>query len=49
MYRATVEEGKTFLLPNCLDFPNPLRARDTQLLLGGSTSAVHLSDWHYPL
>lgn len=42
LYRATVEEGKPFLLPSCHDFPSPLRARDTQLFLGGSTSAVHL-------
>lgn len=42
LYRATVEEGKPFLSPSCHDFPSPLRARDTQLFLGGSTSAVHL-------
>lgn len=42
LYKATVGEGKQFLLPNCHDFPNPPRARDTQLLLGGSTSAAHL-------
>lgn len=42
LYRATVEGGKQCLLPNGHDFPGPVRARDTQMILGGSTSAGHL-------